>query len=206
LKRTSLLSILAMVPAALMPLAAAGQASSSSGSRNSEEAGNTYKYEVYAGYAYTSLNQVNQSRYGLQGANVSVTRDFGKYYGLMAEGDFYTIPIAKPVVAGSSANPTIDSVFFGPVLHASLYGHFSGFFHGLLGGEHTGGESQTPSISFAGGIGGGMEYSLTPRISLRASGDYVGASFSLTGNSPELGNSPHRSWDSRASFGAVYRF
>jgi len=206
LKRTFLLSILAMVPAALLPLAAASQASPTGGSRSTDESERTFKYEVYAGYAYTSLNQVNQSRYGLQGFNASVTRDFGKYFGLTAEGDYYRIPISKPVVAGSNAIPVVESVLFGPVLHANLYGKFGGFFHGLLGGEHTGGESQTPNISFAGGIGGGMEYTLSPRLSLRATGDYIGASFSLTGNSAELGNSPHRSWDPRASFGAVYRF
>jgi hypothetical protein len=195
-----------MVPAAFLPLAAAGQASPAGASRSTDETERTFKYEVYAGYAYTSLNQVNQSRYGLQGFNASVTRDFGKYFGLTAEGDYYKVPISKPVVTGSTAIPVVESVLFGPVLHANLYGKFGGFFHGLLGGEHTGGESQTPNISFAGGIGGGMEYTLSPRLSLRATGDFIGASFSLTGNSAELGNSPHRSWDPRASFGAVYRF
>ncbi len=206
MKRTSLLSILAMVPAVLLPLAAAGQVAPTGKTHPADEAARTFKYEVYAGYAYTSLNQVNQSRYGLQGVNASVTRDFGKYFGLTAEGDYYFLPIAKPVVGGSNAIPKVESVLFGPVVHANIYGKFGGFVHGLLGGEHTGGESQTPSISFAGGLGGGMEYTLSPRLSLRATGDFIMASFSLTGNSPELGNSPHRSGDSRAAFGVVYRF
>jgi hypothetical protein len=131
-----------------------------------------------------------------------VTRDFGRYFGLVAEGDYYRFALKS----GNPGNPSIESVLFGPVLHANIYGKFGGFFHGLLGGEHTAGESQTPNISFAGGVGGGMEYSLTPRLSLRATGDIIGASFSLVGNSPELGNSPHKTWDSRAGFGAVYRF
>ena len=37
-------------------------------------------------------------------------------------------------------------------------------------------------------------------------GDYIGASFSVINNSPALGYSPHRTWNPRASFGAVYRF
>jgi hypothetical protein len=201
-----LFSLLAVVPAALLPLAATSQSSSSSGSKTSETGENTYKYEVYAGYAYTSLNQVNQSRYGLQGVNLSVTRDFGRYFGVTAEGDFYSKSFGSPEVVGSTINPTVTSVLFGPVIHANLYGRFGGFVHGLLGGEHTGGESQTPNISFAGGIGGGVEYSFTNRFSLRTSGDIIGASFSLTQNSPELANSPHRTWDSRASIGAVYHF
>jgi hypothetical protein len=135
-----------------------------------------------------------------------VTRNFGRYLGLTAEGDYYAVGLGSPEVVGSNIKPKVESVLLGPELHANLYGHFGGFVHGLMGGEHTGGESQTPNISFAGGVGGGMEYTISPRLSIRASGDYIGASFSLTGNSPELGNSPHRSWDSRASIGAVYHF
>jgi len=75
----------------------------------------------------------------------------------------------------------------GPWCNAELYGKVSGFAHGLLGGEHSGGESQTPDISFAGGAGGGLEYKLGPRLSLRASGDEIASSFSLIGNSKALG-------------------
>ncbi|HEY1903481.1 MAG TPA: hypothetical protein VGG56_13680 [Terracidiphilus sp.] len=206
MKRTFLLSILAMVPAALMPLAAASQVSPTGGSNAPDQAEKTFKYQAYAGYAYTSLNQINQSRYGLQGVNLSITRDFGRYFGVTAEGDYFKLPIKSPVVINSPAKPSVYSVFLGPEIHANVYGHFGGFVHVLLGGEHTGGESQTPNISFAGGPGGGIDYNLNPRFSVRASGDYIGASFSLTGNSGELANSPHRTWDSRASIGVVYRF
>jgi hypothetical protein len=202
----SLFSLLAMVSAALLPLAAIGQASQSGGSNFSDQPDKTFKYQVYAGYAYTSLNQVNQSRYGLSGVNVSVTRNFGRYLGLTAEGDYFRYPFGSPEVVGSTAVPSVESVLLGPELHANIYGRFSGFVHGLLGGEHTAGESQTPNVSFAGGFGGGMEYTLKPRISIRASGDIIGASFSLTGNNTELSNSPHRTWDSRASIGVVYHF
>jgi hypothetical protein len=198
LKRTFLLTILALAPAALLPLASAGQ--------TNDQAARTFKYSVYAGYAYTSLNQVNQSRYGLQGVNLSITRDFGRYFGVTAEGDFYSQPFGSPEVVGSTTKPSVESVLFGPVVHANIYGKFDGFFHGLLGGEHTGGESQTPNVSFAGGFGGGLDYAFTPRFSARASGDLIGASFSLTGNSNQLGYSPHRTWDSRASIGVVYHF
>jgi hypothetical protein len=197
---------MAAVAAALLPLTAICQVSPTSRTKSTEPSDKTYKYEAYVGYAYTSLNQVNQSRYGLQGVNVSLTRDWGRYFGVTAEGDFYSIGLGSPEVVGSTIKPTVTSVLAGPVIHANIYGKVGGFMHALLGGEHTGGESQTPNISFAGGFGGGLDYSLSPRIAIRASGDIIGASFSLTGNSAELGNSPHRSWDSRASIGAVYRF
>jgi hypothetical protein len=204
LKRT--ISILAALSAALLPLAAISQVSPDSGSTVADQPERIFKYEVYGGYAYTSLNQVDGSRFGLQGVNVSVSRYWGRYFGLTAEGDDYTVAISTPVVVGSSITPSVSSVFVGPVLHANIYGKVGGFFHGLLGGEHTGGLNQTPNISFAGGLGGGLDYSLSPRLAIRASGDYIGASFSLTGNSAELGNSPHKSWDSRASIGVSYKF
>jgi hypothetical protein len=200
LKKTRTIWMLAAVAAAFLPTAAISQVSSSGGP--GDEIEKTYKYDVYAGYAYTSLNQVNQSRYGLEGASVSVRRNFGRYFGIFAQGDAYQFSFGS----GNPGKPTVQSVFFGPDLHAVIYGHVSGFFHGLLGGEHTGGESETPNISFAGGVGGGLDYSLSPRFSLRASGDYVGASFSLTNNSTSLANSPHKTWNSRAGIGVVYHF
>jgi hypothetical protein len=202
LKRTFSLCILAGFAAAVLPLMAIGQVSDSTGKRVADETEKTYKYDAYAGYAYTSLNQVNQSRYGLEGVNVSVTRYFGRYFGVTAEGDDFF----KGLKSGNPGNPKVQSVFFGPVLHANLYGKFDGFGRVLLGGEHTGDEDETPNISFAGGAGGGLEYHLTPRFSIRASGDDIAASFSLVGNSAQLGNSPHKTWNSRASVGVVYHF
>ena len=120
-------SILSLVPAACMPLAATSQVSSPSGSNTNDQPEQTYKYEIYAGFAYTSLNQVNQSRYGLQGVNLSVTRDWGKYFGLTAEGDYYKYPFGSPEVVGSTTKPQVESVLFGPVLHAQIYGRYSGF-------------------------------------------------------------------------------
>lgn len=198
MKRKLLFSILAAVPAALMPLAAQCQAAPSAGERPEVAA----KYEVFAGYSYTSLNQVNQSRYGLQGVEISATRNLGKYFGVLADGSYYKYALGT----GNPGSPSVQEVFFGPVLHANLYGHFDGFVHVLLGGAHTGGEGMTPNISFAGGAGGGMDYRLTPRLSLRASGDDIAASFSVRNNSAQAGYSPHTTRNSRASFGLVYRF
>jgi opacity protein-like surface antigen len=204
LKRKLLLSVLAMVSAALMPLAATGQVAPPRGSRSADSGTPTYKYSVYAGLGYTSLNQVNLSRSGLFGAEVYATRNFGRYFGVVAEGDYYKYPYAHPVVENSTITPSVASVLFGPELHAVLYGRYGGFIHGLIGGEHTGGESQQPNISFSGGVGGGAEYTLTPRLSVRASGDYIGQSFTVA--QPAAGDSAHRTWNPRASIGVMYRF
>jgi hypothetical protein len=103
-----------------------------------------------------------------------------------------------------STTPSVDMVLVGPVLHADLIGPLGGFFHVLLGGAHTGGESMTPNVSFAGGVGGGLEYKLSPRFSLRASGDDIASSF--VSDPDKLGYSPHERRNSRATFGVVYKF
>jgi len=64
----------------------------------------------------------------------------------------------------------------------------------------------TPNISFAGGFGGGIIYNMSPHWSLRASGDRVGAAFSLSNNTPQLAYSPHLHWNARGEFGVVFRF
>lgn len=201
MKRKWLISILALIPAALMPLAATGQVAPDRGPRT-DAATPTFNYQVYAGFEYTSLNQVNQSRYGLIGVDVQVSRNWGRYFALNADGAYYPASYAT----GNPGKPTVSSVLFGPELHAPLLGHVSGIFRGWLGGEHTGGEGMTPRVSFAGGLGGGLEYGMSPRWAIRLTGDDILASFSLTNNSPQLGYSPHMTANARAGIGIVYKF
>jgi hypothetical protein len=184
-----------------MPLAAAGKIAPE---RKPAVEGDqpTYKYEVFAGFGYTGLNQLNNSRSGLMGVNLSVTRDWGKYFGITADGAYYKYAIKT----GNPGSPLVESVLLGPVIHAPLYERTGIFAHALLGGEHTGGESMTPTISFAGGMGGGLEYRLSKHLAVRASGDYIASSFSVSGNSSRLGYSPHKTWSPRAAFGVVYKF
>jgi hypothetical protein len=196
-----LISTLALIPAALMPLAAGGQVAPDRAPRP-ERPEDNYKYQVYAGFGYTSLNQVNQSRYGLIGANIAVSRNFGRYFAITADGAYYN----KSLATGNPGTPSVDNVFLGPELHAPLVGRVNGFFRGLLGGEHTGGEGQNPKVSFAGGLGGGLEYVLSPHLVLRASGDNILSSFTVINSTPQQGNSAHMRGNSRASIGVAYRF
>lgn len=199
MKRKLFASILALLPAALLPLSALSQIAPEK-TPHPEQTGPVYKWEAYAGYTYTSLNQVNQSRYGLEGVNFSLTRDFGKYWGVTAEGaDF-----VKALEAGNPVNATVLQALAGPTVHVELFWHLSAFGHALIGVEHTGGASEIPNVSFAGGGGGGAEYSLGRRFSLRASGDKILSSFVEDPN--HLGYSPHMRSNARAGFGVVYRF
>jgi hypothetical protein len=204
LKSKFQVSILAALAAALMPLAAQGQIAPERPA-SMEPATPTYKWEAIAMASYTSLNQVNQSRYGLIGGRGGVTRDFGKHFGLTAIGSYYKPPTGKGG-GGNPGDPSVYSALAGPEFRANLYGNFDGFVHGLLGIEHTGGEHMTPNISFAGGFGGGLVYNMSKHWALRAEGDRVGASFSLNNNTPQLAYSPHLHWNANGDFGVVFRF
>ena len=64
----------------------------------------------------------------------------------------------------------------------------------------------TPNVSFAGGLGGGLEWVLSPHYVVRAGGDDIWSAFSVTNNTAELGNSPHVRANARATIGIAYRF
>jgi len=200
LKRKFLFAILAAVSAAFMSLAATSQVALDRPARP-EKTTPTYKWEAFAGAGYTSLNQVNQSRNGLLGVNAAVTRNFGKYFGLTADGGYY----AYTYNSSNPGNPTVDMVLLGPVFHAPLFERLDGFVHVLLGGEHTSGGSTIPKISFAGGAGVGLDYKLkNPRFAIRLSGDSIISSF--VQDPDHLGYSPHAHRNARAAFGVVYKF
>ncbi|HEY6489665.1 MAG: hypothetical protein WCC26_07990 [Terracidiphilus sp.] len=158
------------------------------------------KYVAFAGVGYTSLNQVSQSNSGLLGVTVSMTRNWGKYFGITLDGGHYQWVVTR-------ANPEAASVnlyLAGPEFHAPLYEKVSLFAHGLIGAAHTGGVAIYPNYSFAGGVGLGLDYKLNSKFGLRAYGDDIGSSFSVTPFQP--GDSPHRRFNARAQLGLTYRF
>lgn len=164
------------------------------------------KYEVYAGVAYSRIRQVPVSYSGLIGGKVSVARDWGKYFQLIGSVDYYKLGTGHSYLGSGRGNPSVYTFMLGPGLHAPLFAGLSGEVFAELGGEHTGGEKMTPSISFAGGFGGGLTYDLSRRFALRLDGDRVGASFSLPNNSPQLAYSTNLTWNARGTIGVVYRF
>jgi hypothetical protein len=203
LNRTILFRVSAMVAVALAPLAAIGQVNPEAAQGPGQAA--PYKYEVYAGGAYTRFRQATESYSGLVGGKVSVARDWGKYFQLIASGDYYTVGTGHANLP-SPGHPSIYSFMVGPGVHANLYGNLSGEVFAELGGEHTGGEGMTPNIAFAGGFGGGLTYDLRRNLAVQLTGDRVGASFSLANNTAQLAYSTHLTWNARGTIGVVYRF
>ncbi len=200
MKRKLLLLILAVVPAALMPLAANSQIAPDRAPAPPSET--TNKYEAFVGWGYTSINQVSQSRSGLQGVSYSATRNWGKYFGMSVEGGHYAWSVATSNPVG--IKPTVDLYMLGPVVHAPLFGHFDGLIHGMIGAARTGNISIAPDVSLAGGLGMGVDYKMSPRFALRLYGDDIASSFTITPY--QSGYSPHIRWNARASMGVVYKF
>ncbi len=200
MKRTSLLLIAALF-AAVFTLSASAQAAPP----ENGPAPAAPKYEVAAGFAYTSLNQVNLSRSGLMGGRLSLTRDWGKYFGVRAQGDYFK-PALKSSGGGNPGDPSVSSFIVGPELHSNVYGPIDGLVFAGVGAEHTGGEQMSPDTSFAGDFGIGFAYRLGHRLAIQAIGDRIGGSFSLINNAPGNAYSPHLTWNARAFFGVSYKF
>lgn len=205
LKRTFWLASLAAVAAAIIPLAAAAQVASDTGAESAPHPVAVLKYKAFVGLGYTSINQVTQSRHGLLGGKVGVTRDWGRYFGLRLTAD-YDKPSAGSGNGANPGNPSVYSVLAGPELHAPLYDGVGGLLFAELGTEHTGGENMSPNTSFAGGWGGGLTYDLNPKWGIEVTGDRVAGSFSESNNTPQQANSPHVTWNSRGTVGVFYRF
>ena len=217
MKSKLLLSILAVVAVALMPQSATSQKfhilHRHRGEANAAaQAAPAQKYEIFAGLGYSSLNNVYQSRNGLLGASFGVTRDWGRYFGLTADGGYYKFPYNST----NAGNPVVEMLLFGPVVHAHLAGKVDGFARVLLGGEHISGDSgvpnvafATPYISFAGGPGIGLDYKLMSHFSMRFAGDTIISSFAANTNNAACLNmdcSAHKTRSARASIGLVYAF
>ena len=203
MKSKILLRVLIVLAAALTPLAATAQVNPDEAKAPEQAA--PYKYEVFAGVAYSRIRQVPVTYSGLLGGKVYVARDWGNYFQLMASADYYKMGIGHAYLP-NPGSPSIFTFLVGPGIHATLYDNLSGMVFAELGAEHTGGESMTPKVSFAGGFGGGLTYNLNHRFALQLTGDRVAASFSLPNNSPLLAYSSHMTWDARGTFGVVYRF
>jgi hypothetical protein len=198
LKSKLLLSIMAVAWALILPTAALGQIAPEKPPK--DITGPVYKYEAYVGYGYTSLNQVNLSRSGLQGVSASVARNFGDHFGIKVDGGHY----AWSVTSKNPGTPTVDMVLVGPVVRGNLFEKWSGYAEGLFGGIHTGGVSIQPDISFAGGFGIGVDYNRSAKWAIRAFGDDIGSAFTI--QPYQSGFSTHMRWNARAGIGVVYHF
>jgi len=198
LKSKLFVSVLAAAFASLIPMAARSQVMPERAPK--VQTGPVYKNSVFLGWGYTSLNQVNGSRSGLQGVTGSYTRDINDHFGVVADFGHY----AWDVTASNPGNPSVDQFLAGAQARANLYEKLSGFARGLIGTVHTGGVQIQPDYSFAGGVGVGIDYNKSARWAIRAGGDIIGSAFTLAPY--QTGYSTHMRWNARGQVGVVYHF
>ncbi|HTJ29845.1 MAG TPA: outer membrane beta-barrel protein [Acidobacteriaceae bacterium] len=153
------------------------------------------RYEVYGGFAYSGADQVNKTS-ALIGANVGVQAKLKRWFGANADFGWY----------GNSTGiekPTVTSFLAGPEFYIPA-DNITGFIHVLFGGEHTGGVGEKPGVAYAFAVGGGFEYALSKKFSVRVAGDDINAAF--VQDPTNQGFSPHRHSNPRATIGVAYRF
>jgi hypothetical protein len=153
------------------------------------------RYEAYITAAYSSANQVKSSS-ALIGFNAGANAKLKKWFGGTADFGQYAN-------STGTAKPTVTTLLAGPEFYIPS-GNLTGFVHVLFGGAHTGGVATNPDISFAYGVGGGFEYSVSKRLAIRVSGDGITSSF--TSIPYVAGDSPHSHLNARATGGIAYRF
>ena len=153
------------------------------------------RYEAYVTAAYSSANQVKGSS-ALIGFNAGVDAKLKKWFG-------GTVDFGQYANSTGVAKPTVTTFMAGPEFYIPSE-KLTGFVHVLFGGAHTGGVLTQPSISFAYGVGGGFEYSVSPHLAIRVSGDGIRSSF--TAIPFVAGDSPHGRLNARATGGIAYRF
>jgi outer membrane immunogenic protein len=133
------------------------------------QAQETPKVDVFAGYSYVRENPgpSGGDSFSLNGGSASVTyhikdwisgvADFGGYH----NGD----------ILGSGVDGTLSTYLFGPRISYRSYKHFRPFAEALFGVAHAGasisGGLNGSQNSFAMAIGGGVDYRISNRLSLR---------------------------------------
>ncbi len=160
-----------------------------------DEAPALQRFELFAGFDYSGANQVKGSS-ALLGGNGGVSYKLKRWFG-------GTVDFGEYGHSSGVATPTVTTFLAGPEFYIPS-DKITGFLHVMFGGAHTGGVVTTPNISFASAIGGGVEYALLPKWSVRASGDDILSSFVQAPAS--TGDSPHLRANARASIGVAYHF
>jgi len=135
--------------------------------------------EIFGGYSYMRLDADNQTDQDLNGFNTSYTYNFNSFLGATAE--FSAFFGTTQVASGTTVTTQDQDMYFymfGPKFTFRGNERFTPFAHVLLGGvtqrNQTTATTSTNNTQFAMALGGGLDVSVTERISLRAiQADYV---------------------------------
>lgn len=180
----------------------------------------TSKFQVTADYSYFRLNPSLPSVWSTQnlnGGGGDVTYFFFDHLGVKADLQGYASTTQCPAASSALTNCVSSNLLtymFGPVAKYRV-GRFEPFAEVLFGGAHSNfyvnacnsntvlcGGTTPASTAFALAVGGGIDFPLTHRFSIRLfDADYVRTGF---GNNFILGNSTQSNF--RVQTGLQYRF
>ena len=152
-------------------------------------------FYLAASFAFSSANQVKSSS-SLMGAAVSLDGKVKPWFGGTADFGYYGLGYGL-------VQPTMYTMLAGPAFFLNQ-DRYEGFVHALFGLAHTGNVGATPNLAYAYAIGGGMQYDITKRLAIRASGDGIFSAFAIDPN--HLGYSQNMRVNPRATVGVAYHF
>lgn len=129
----------------------------------------TPKVDIFAGYSYVRENPGTSGAgsFSLNGGSASVTYHVKDWVSAVADFGGYH----NGNILGAGVDGTLSTYLFGPRVSYRSYRHFTPFAEALFGVAHAGasiaGGSLGSQNAFAMTIGGGVDYRLTNRFSLR---------------------------------------
>jgi len=128
------------------------------------------KLDIFAGYSYVRANPGPNSgdSFSLDGGSASATYHIRSWVSGVADFGGYT----NGNILGRGVDGTLSTYLFGPRFSYRSYHHFTPFAETLFGVAHAGasiggGTLGTSQNSFAMTIGGGVDYRINNRFSLR---------------------------------------
>jgi outer membrane immunogenic protein len=129
----------------------------------------TPKVDVFAGYSYVRENPgpTSEDSFSLNGGSASVTYHIKDCLSAVADFGGYH----NGNILGTGVNGTLSTYLFGPRISYRSYRHFTPFAEALFGVAHAGasiaGGASGSQNAFAMAIGGGVDYRINNRFSLR---------------------------------------
>jgi opacity protein-like surface antigen len=130
------------------------------------QAQETPKVDIFAGYSYIRDNPSTAGSFSLNGGNASVSYHFKDWVSGVADFGGYH---SGSILGGTDG--TLSTYLFGPRVSYRSFMHLKPFAEALFGTAHAGegiaGGIHGTQNAFAMALGGGVDYRLTNRFSLR---------------------------------------
>ena len=162
--------------------------------------------DVFAGYSYVRANPSSNSAdsFSLNGGTASVAYNFNRW--LSGVADFGGYHTSNGLASGLDG--TLSTYLFGPRVSYHRFGRVTPFGEVLFGVAHTGAgvfNTANSQNAFAMTVGGGVDYRLSSRFSIRPlKVDYLLTRFNEFNNLNTLGTQTQNNL--RVSTGIVFRF